>query len=546
MPNIRTYEAPKGLGLQPDERGTDAALQVARRGGAFFNQAADAVESVGKMEGRMAESTIRDVGKAVNDYMEHREVSQGAASYAGLNDKLTQQWNETAKGADPNDPTVAQKFREQILEPELQKFGQSFLTEGAQKWAQTRVESLRSHMFEKTSADMGTLAAAAVSTNVRQMSNSMSNTAMTDPSSVPHLLEGIDSSIAGMVDSSPYLKGATGAKARLELSEKMREGIVKAGAIGAIQKAADPEGEAERWGAKYPNYINGAELKQLGQEATRQRRADHTAAQWDKQLQTEAKKQQSDATEKGYLQKLYSDDPKVQATVNPKAIVNDPSLTREASERMVNIVNREFKPETDAKISAATSVQLFRRIADPNADPQEVRRAIIDARAKDPGAPGSLSKSDFTDAMKNLEDIKTPAGAALAQDRTEFFKRYAPTIDPSMGNIESPQFGHHTALGLQKMYGAEKDARRLEADLKAKGQDPHSLYDPASPNFFGRPANLMKYRASMQEATGYQARLNEKSPGTNPPAAPQPGDITQGYKFKGGDPSKPDSWEKVK
>lgn len=35
------------------------------------------------------------------------------------------------------------------------------------------------------------------------------------------------------------------------------------------------------------------------------------------------------------------------------------------------------------------------------------------------------------------------------------------------------------------------------------------------------------------------------APGTSHPVAPQPGQIQDGYKFKGGDPGKPENWEKV-
>lgn len=542
MPNIRSYDAPQGLSLQPDERGVDATLQVARRAGAFFNEAADATRTVGDMEGRMANSSIRDAGAVAVDYAQHQEISHGAAAYASLNDKLTQAWNDTAKSADPNDPTVAQKFREGVLEPALQKYQEGFLTEGGQKFAEGRIDSLRNHMFEKTAADMGTLAKDAVAVNVRTTANSLSNTAMSDPSAVPHLLDSADALVGGMVDSSPNLKGVDAAGARMQLTEKMKENIVKAGAIGAIAKAGDPEGEAKKWGEKYPQYINGDELKALSGNARQQIRADRMDRAYSDHLQKQVQQDQSDATETGYMQKVYSDDPQVQGQVSAKAIVNDPNLTRVAKERMVNIVNREMKPETSARISAQTSVGIMRQMRDPNADPQAIRNAIFDARTKDPGEAGSITKADFADLQKQLIDLKTPEGAALASDRSDFLKRYAPTIDPSMGDIQSMQFGHHTALGLQKMYEVEKTLGRQEQMSRKAGQDPHSLYDPASPNFFGKPENLMKYRATMQDAATYQASLggskNLTAPGTTEtgaevitiPPGMSPADAMKAYK----------------
>lgn len=517
MPQIRTYEAPQGLGLNPTETGIEATAQAGNRIGRFYNQAASATQEVGNEAARGFSSAIKDAGDVAVQYAEHREISHGAAAFAELNDGLTQAWNDTAKSANPNDPTVAAKFRQDTLEPALDKYRESFLTEGGQKFAEQHIDSLRNHMFEKTSADMSSLAADAVSVNVRQTANSLSNTAVNDPSSVPHLLDSADSMIGGMVDSSPNLKGEPAAKARMELTQKMKENIVKSGAIGAIQKSADPEATAAEWSAKYPDYINGDEIKMLAGNARQQIRAARIDQAYSDTIEKKAAQQKSDATEVGYLQSLYSDDPKQQGQVSTKTIVNDPNLTRESKERMIGVVNREFKPETDAKISAQSSTALFRAMSDPNADTDKVRASIIAARGKDPGEAGSINKSDFTDLMKNLEDVKTPQGAALAQDRTDFFKRYAGAIDPSLSDAQSPNFGHFSALGSQKMYDAEKSARRMEDNLRKAGQDPHSLYDPSSPNFFGKPANIMKYRATMQDSAAYQASISA-APSAAPPA----------------------------
>lgn len=511
MPTIRQFDA-GNLALRPSETGVEATAQAGRLIGRFYNQAAGATEQVGSATKQLGSETaqtgvnfargiegdIKAVGDAVVQYAEHREISHGAASFAELNDQLTQSWNDAAKKADPNDPTVAAKWRDQVLTPALENYRQGFLTEGGQKFAEARIDSLRQHLFEKSAADMSSLAGDAVAVNVHKTANSLSNTAMNDPSSVSHLLQSTDDLVGGMVDSSPNIKGATAAKVKIELSEKMKEDIVKSGAIGAIQKAADPEAEAQKWGAQYPQYINGAELKMLAANARQQIHARHADATYQRILENQAAEKRSDAAETGYLQNLYSDDPQQQAKVSAAAVVNDPNLTRTSKERMVGIINREFKPETDAKISAASSTTLFRKITDPDADPNATRAAIIAARAKDPGTPGSINKADFADLMKNLDDIKTPQGMAVAQDRNEFFKRYAGTIDGYLA-----QYGIHSALGQQKMYLAEKDAIAQERIIKAKGEDPRSLYEPSSPNFFGRPENIARYHITMQQGLDF-------------------------------------------
>lgn len=510
MPKITEYTDQVG-GLRPTEAGINAISGAARRVQAGYNEQAEAVTQAGARMGKAIGGGIEELGQQVVKFAEHREVAAGAANYAKLNDALTERWNDTASKADPNDPTTAVKFREEVLEPALEKYRDSFNTEGGQKFAEARVDSLRNHLFQKTAADMSSLAATAVSKNVHETANEFSNTAMRDPSAVPHLLEGIDASISGIVDSSPNIKGPDAAKARIALSEKMRESIVKAGAIGAIAKSSDPERTAQEWGEKYSKYISGDELKMLGANARQQIRADRTDRAYADHLKKQDEIDRSDKVETGYLQKLYSDDPKDRAAVSTKEVVNNPNLIRTAKERLINIVNREMKPETDTRISARTSVDIMRTMQDPNSDPDKVMATIMEARAKDPGSVGSLTKADFNDLQKQLVDRKTPQGMALAQDRAEFFKRFAPTIDPSMGDVQSMQFGHHTALGNQKMYEAEKAARRMEDDLKRQGKDPHGLYDPSSPDFFGKPANIMKYRASLQDSVNYQKQLGQET-----------------------------------
>ena len=289
MPNIQGYNAPAGLGLQPTETGIDAVNQTARRIGAFYNQQAEAKGRTIGLEGRELSTDIKEAGEAAVDYEDHQQISHGAATAAQMTEQLTSQWNDIAKNADPNDPTVAAKFQQDTLEPALQKFREGFWTEKSQNWAESHIDLLRQHMFEKTSADMSTLAAKAVTENARTLSNSLTNTAVMDPSSVPSLLKGLDNSISGLVDSSPNLKGTAAATAKTQLTEKIREDIVKAGAFGSIQRSTDPEAAAARWTQQYPEYINGQEALQLAKAAKSQNKVnaaeDRAATLFQKQQQ---------------------------------------------------------------------------------------------------------------------------------------------------------------------------------------------------------------------------------------------------------------------
>jgi len=267
MAIIRPFEAPE-LGLRPSEIGVESTAAVGRRVGAFANQLAQETERYGERAGRQFGSAIRDAGQVVTDTITHHQVSQGAATFAELSSTITNDWNTIVGNADPNDPSVAAKFRQTALEPALDKWKQGFATEAGQKWAEAHVEHLRSHMFEKTDADMASLAKQAASNNLHQTLNQLSNTVYNDPSSLKFALDTLGSSAGGIVDSSPNLKGTVRASVKMELTEKGREQIVKSAALGYISKT----GQMPPWVSDpdYSKYINGIELKQFQKAAEAQ------------------------------------------------------------------------------------------------------------------------------------------------------------------------------------------------------------------------------------------------------------------------------------
>ena len=488
MPNIRENDAPQGLGLNPTETGINATEAGARRIGSSYREIGDSYAALGARIG----STIRDVGDIAVKYEDHREISKGDAEFYKLQDNLTQQWNERAKTADPNDPTVAQKFREDVVEPALENFSSGFNTENSQKFAEQKVEALRGDMFRKTAADMSTLAGIAVRKNLADSTTSMTNTAITDPSSVPDLLQGVDHSISGVVGSSPTLSATDAARVSSELSTSTKRAIVHAGAIGAIQKSGDPEKTAEDWTKKYPDLIDGAEAKALAGNARQQIRARNYDYETDRRRTKEVAQDKSTEASNQYLIDVRSRDPRIAGDPTAVKILNDPTLTKQDKNNLLNYVDRTLKPETDSRLSQQTFVGLLRELRAPNADSDAVMQKAWDARLADPGKPGSMTEHDFQQFRQEVVGRKTPEGAALERDRSLFFKQYTGSILGSSANTYNPQ------VGDPKLYNAEADARRMEGMLKQKGFDPHLAYDPASEYFLGRPERLAKWQQSMQ------------------------------------------------
>jgi hypothetical protein len=519
LPELKEYVNTQGLA--PTDRGTEARTMEGRRIGQFFNQRAESLRDFANRAGTQIGSAIRDAGNVAVDYQTHRQISQGIATYAEIQDGIINEWNGIAKNSDPNDPSVRQKFLESVT-PRLQTWADTFTTEGSQKWAQGRVNALLDHMYEKTAADTATRAGQALENNFRTFSNTQTNSAYNDPSGVPHLIENGRVSFDTMVDTS-NVKGVEAGKAKTELFQKHAEEWARAGGIGAVEKAADPVAAAEqyinkRWKQNgetvaMSQYLSEAAQERIRAHAKEQERARQADENHARVLANQDKKNRSDELEQNYLDVIQSKDPNKRLDDAASKIASDHELLPETRIKLRGLIDRETKPETNNRVSAQTTVDLLRKLREPNADLDKLMNAAWDARLKDPGLGGSLTERDFNTVRTEILGRKTPEGADLSRDRGEFFKRYAPTIDSAM------VLGEHSQAGAQAMYFAEMDARRQEGVLRQKGIDPHELYDPRSQYFFGRKENLEKYNRSLAEVMKDRANALKSGPQvTQPPA----------------------------
>lgn len=481
MPVIRQYDNPVDT-LRPSETGIEAWASTGRHIEAEFARLGHAVGGA-----------VTGVGAQIDAYNAHQEISRGANSFAGLFDDLTQQWNATAKAADPNDPTVATRFREEVLAPALDKFREGFATQAGQQWAQARSEHLQQHMFTKTAADMSTLAGDALVVNRQEMASRWSNAVYADPTGLDDALKSVDHTIGALVDTNPNITGLQAGKFKTEIAFNLKKQIAQAAFVGAVRSNPD-EGLKLARDPKYADYLPGGEIDKLVKEAQSVRHAERIQASWEHAVAKQDRDEKSDDRETTIMQDLYSGDPARMSKVNAKAVWADDTLTRTAKERTVRLVERELKPETAAKVSNENYLGVLKDIRSgkiDNVDPIYAERT-----------DGRLNRADFNQALKDLADFRGPDGGTLAKGRSEFFKRYAPTIDGAVGDG-----GIHSTLGLQKMYEAEQDARRQETALRTKGLDPNLVYDPRSEYFFGRPQNIAKYHVSLQDDQAYRTQI---------------------------------------
>jgi len=314
---------------------------------------------------------------------------------------------------------------------------------------------------------------------------------MRDPGSLPFLLRSVDEQTKAILASYPNLKGEALATASITLPQKMKEGYVKAAAIGAIQQSSDPEATAQAYSAKYPDYIKGAEVQTLAKVAASELRAARADARWEAQQQKEARQEQRDAAMDKHITAAF-DDPK---NFNLREAMHDPALAGDwrGKENLHALVERENKPETEAKVSRTTFADLGTKIIQ---DPKSVTiDDLMKARTKEPGEAGGLTNADFNELRNWIFDPQM-GDTKLSRLRGEAVKGVMPLIDhsnPMMGHLD--QTGHlNYAKFLYAVHQAEEEYRNTP------GKNPADLFNPNKPDYIGNPKFYAPFLTSMDQS----------------------------------------------
>jgi len=522
MPNIEQPYDAGPLKLQPDETGIEATAQAARRINAAYTEVGQAKEKTQEQLARGLSNTVRDAGTAALDYMQHREISHGAAAFATKMQQVTDDWNDTVKNADPNNPLVAKDFLAK-LEPDLQEFKRGFLTEGGQQWAEQRLDAFRNHMFEKTSADMSTLAQDAVAVNFRQTVNKLSNTARTDASSIGFLIDTAQHSINEIVASSPNIKGAAAAKVKAQLTEQAIESIVQSGAMGAIETAADPDAAARALAAKYPQYINGAELQKLvsaARQQVRMRRLEDTTVQ--NQQHTQNIRAANNVANQNFIDNTEIDADTGQIHIKPgffegaRKLAMMPDAPHGLAEQQVNwgqsLVRRGDLPVKDEPVRVS---ELAQRIFDPDAP--TTRLELMKANAA-----GIMSDKTFHRLDRLVTEVSAlPKDPAFRAGLTAARQQLIANV-PGLPGSHPQGAARYAAfiLDFQEAYSKAKRTGDLPANA-TDASDPKSMISqfikahdvPAS-------QKLSEYMQSVRELAAQVEVPNEAAAGALPAGTP--------------------------
>lgn len=496
--NISEFTSPVDS-LHPTEVGVDAFQQAGAKANRIFTELGASHEQTGRQVAQDIGGGIKAAGQAAEDFIDHQQLSRGIASKATIIDTLGQTWDNAVKDAaqnNPNSTTTADTFKQNVLEPELEAWGKGFTTEKGQLWYQEQADRIREHFNTVTAAGMGQLAAHGSSVDLKTAVNGWNNTAMRDPGQVPLLLDSIPKDIKALVNSYPGARGIDAVKMATDYTLQAQEGAVKGGMFGAVQKAAvDPNGDpaavAQAWLKTYPQFITEANAEHVTNIALADQKA-RVAVQ-----QRQEKDTALAQTDK-YVQDAASPAPKLsQASIwTDPAYANRPDLRAEAAGVLEKM--RSFNDKmaaVDPALSHTTSQGILSRMTLPDGDPNK----ITDRQELDKAFQSNqLDKTDYTFVLGQLKALSEPGEKQVAKAREDFFKDYKVAIAPTtvMGTSTDPKVLQFEGSNL---FAAKQEAIRQEQALKQQGKDPKSLYDPNSPDYFGKPENLVKFQSSLTD-----------------------------------------------
>lgn len=491
MPNIHEYNAPNGLGIQPTETGVDAFAQAGRRIGSFFSDMSEDERRKGSMLG----GAVQSAGDAYVDYETHKEISAGAPAAANMLLGLQTTWNNTAKNSDPNNTAIGGKFREETLEPALEKFQSAFTTEKGQQWAQEQTDHIREHMYHKIVSDQSSMASQAVAVNMTQLTNTLSNAVRDDPTALDASLDMYKHSVGHIVGSSPAITPDDAVRVNEAVTQKGMQNIVWSAVQGAIEKNPDA-GLKMASDPRYAKYIPGAEADRFYQEVKRQNKADETNSRILANLE---RTRTSEATFDAVNVALH--DPEKNVTQADIRSIPPDQITPEHREQLFNINERklnkdELKPAIVYQIGFNDTIHdMWRPVGDPE-------KITTQSQLQERYDKGIINYKGYKDAQRELLDPKDDNGLALQQNRSRAMQQMEPLLNP----IDDAKMRH--PQGYQRVDEAYARMNELEEKARAKTGDPNDVYNPSSEFYFRKDP---KFQVPSPWLIDQESRQNEKA-----------------------------------
>jgi hypothetical protein len=479
MPNISEFKTPQ-LGIRPSEIGVEATAAAGRRAGAFFNQAGEAMQTMGGRIGR----AVGGLGAVAEHHIETQEISRGAPLFMGVIDDQSKKWNERAKG-DPRDESIRGQYLEQDLEPALQKFQEGFITERGKRWAEQRADAFRTHMYTKTDADMASRAADAAHMDVNKAVNTGVNTlSQGDPTNLPAVRGTFRSSIDEIVNR-PNLSPAQRSKIGTDFTFQGEKELVHAAITGVIMKGGDWRKLADD--PENAPFIKRQEIEQFEKAQKAVERRDKI----EQKTLDDFNKKTMDHAVANAVNNIYANnvsiDERGNYTIKPgttKALFDlhtqFPQMTKEAQSELstrINWIEQKVNRKEAAISDQATKQSLYDGLFDAKNPTTNI--ALMRAQVE-----GKLNKQDFNDLLKlytalyekpfrgpyytaMMDAVKSKLGTHIMADGPERYASFVQKFMPAYAAMDDNaragafRFEDKNSLVNQAMEGIKPTPQQL-------------------------------------------------------------------------------------
>ncbi len=537
MANITQYNAPNTDIPQP----TDAAASTAREAGMVENRfGREAGEAVGGAISRVG-SQIGDAIDQHNDAMQFGQFSETAAT---LLNNLQGNWRDiTSKTPDMGNTTILPGFQEKVANPAFDKLTDavSNLSPRLQERAMGMINNARQELHRVTTADMMIRSADAVSQIENTVRTGSSQYAADNPG--PSSLEFATQNYADSMRTQGELHGLD-ADAMARLDEHIKNGqkeIAVSGIQSLINKNAAAAAQDLNNGI-YDNFIDGTTKDVMLNKA---REAQHYQLEDQNAAYIQQKRIDDQAAQTAYGEAI-------QSINSGKQVANkynqDPRLAKYGS------LNKEI---------AEYQISHFKQVSE---GVENMPHPAMRAKLQDQIYDKAINDPDNVDAVKNdilaahkAGKISNAEQAQLWNETTAAGDHLNQHIHTVVGSISSNfmksiqlNASLQTPEGMDAFQTGRLSYERYVQDefhkAIAKGQSVTPLFDAANPN---SPFNPAVARSYLFPQSAKQTIAQQADKLRNPSAQSyQVGQVQQfkqgSYKFKGGDPTKMDSWEQVK
>lgn len=457
---------------------------------------------------------FKGVGGALDAFAQKRkeieqrqEVSDVQVKLAQARSKWTVEMQERAARAPAGDPEFAQTFTTDFTDY-LSTQGQDYSTpagrmawaEGSAKLTASFAESAGLYQIQSAGAKAKQDYLAALDQNRNALVN--------DPSQLQQVLE---STLSALNDpNGMYALMPADQKAVLERETKNDLAI---SAFDGVARQNPREALRQLAAGEWDTLVDADKRNALESRANTLMRAQEVEIMRSAAASEKAARLGSKAAMDKYISDAFSNDPKF--TVQD--IANDPQLQPGDKLTMIGVVERSTKPDPMSQISHTTSMELFRRIHLPDGDPNKI---VDEKPLNDAYIQGLMGRTDFDWTRKEFQSARTPEGDMLGKRMSDFFSAIEPQVNPK------GMFGLPTdPTGAEANYRFQDMVRRKVNEYKGSGKDPYTLFDPASPDYLGKPETVASFKKTLpqqiQSITNGLNGLNVETPAA-PTAVEQP------------------------